>query len=150
VRENHFDGVPPGARTKPRGSASSESKPNGGADGAGENGDTPVMTGFNPADWAIDPEPEERLWIVQDYILGETTTMLSGDGGTGKSYLAHQLTIARALGREWIGLLPEPGKTLYLSCEDDLNEMKRRQHGILRFYDSGWVRRFHPSSVGEG
>jgi RecA-family ATPase len=64
--------------------------------------------------------------------------MMSGDGGTGKSYLAHQLLVARALGREWIGLLPTPGKTLYLSCEDNLQEMKRRQYGILKFYGASW------------
>ncbi len=96
------------------------------------------LQGFNPADWVNNPEPEDRKWIVKDFILDGTTTPLFGDGGAGKSYLAHQLLVARALGREWIGLLPEPGKTLYLSCEDNLAEMKRRQYNILKFYDAEW------------
>jgi hypothetical protein len=110
-----------------------EPPPNGQA-----TGELPDLCAFNPSDWASDPEPEDRKWIVDDYVLDETTTMLSGDGGAGKSYLAHQLTVARALGREWIGLLPKQGKTLYLSCEDNLKEMKRRQYGILKFYNAGW------------
>jgi RecA-family ATPase len=64
--------------------------------------------------------------------------MFSGDGGTGKSYLGHQLTIARALVRKWIGLEVVPGRTLYLSREDNMKEMKRREYGILQFYDACW------------
>jgi RecA-family ATPase len=112
-------------------------EPNGAGEGSG-----PVieLKAFDPADWVSDPEPEERKHIVENYILDETTTLLSGDGGTGKSYIAHQLVVAMALGREWIGLPPEPGKTksIYLSCEDNLAEMKRRQRGILRFHDADW------------
>lgn len=96
----------------------------------------PDLRVFNPADWENDPEPEDRKWIVPDYILDETVALLSADGGTGKSYLKLQLAAARALEREWIGLLPEPGRTLVLSCEDDIKEMKRRLYGILKFYKS--------------
>lgn len=96
------------------------------------------IVGFNPADWRDDPLPEPLKQIVSGYILDETTTMFSGDGGTGKSYMAHQLTIARALKRKWIGLEVVPGKTLYLSCEDNMKEMKRREYGILQYYDAEW------------
>jgi RecA-family ATPase len=90
----------------------------------------------NPADWEGDPEPEERKSIVPGYILDETVTLFSADGGSGKSYLELQLAIARALASEWIGLVPAPGRTLVLSTEDDTAEMKRRMHGILQFYKS--------------
>jgi hypothetical protein len=125
------------AQKRPAGEDRAEPPPNGQA--KDEAPPLPDLYAFNPADWASDPEPEDRKWIVDDYVLDETTTMLSGDGGAGKSYLAHQLTVARALGREWIGLLPKQGRTLYLSCEDNLKEMKRRQYGILKFYNAGQI-----------
>jgi RecA-family ATPase len=68
-----------------------------------------------------------RKSIVPD----ETVTLLYADGGTGKSYLKLQLAVARALAKEWIGLLPAPGRTLVLSTEDDLDEMWRRIEGMI-------------------
>lgn len=88
---------------------------------------------FNPADWEGKTAPP-RKWIVTSYIPDGTVTLLYADGGTGKSYLKLQLAIARAVAREWIGLLPEPGRTLVLSTEDDLNEMWRRIEGMLPFF----------------
>jgi AAA domain len=71
------------------------------------------LHGFNPADWEGKTAPE-RMWIVIDYIPDRTVTLLYADGGTGKSYLKLQLAVARALAKEWIGLLPVPGRTLVL------------------------------------
>jgi RecA-family ATPase len=85
---------------------------------------------FNPADWQGKRAPPRKS-IVPDYIPDETVTLLYADGGTGKSYLKLQLAVARALSREWIGLMPEPGRTLVLSTEDDLNEMWRRIEGMI-------------------
>jgi RecA-family ATPase len=99
---------------------------------------TASLTTINPADWEGAPIPE-REWCVPDYIPADTVTMLSGDGGEGKSLLALQLAVGRALGREWIGLLPEPGRTLVLSCEDDANEMHRRLNDIRQFYNASWA-----------
>jgi RecA-family ATPase len=94
---------------------------------AWHNGHEPKAPTFsriiNPADWEGLPVPP-REWIVPDYIPDRTVSLLGGDGATGKSLLALQLAIARALGREWIGLLPEPGRTLVLSAEDDADEMQ--------------------------
>ena len=88
---------------------------------------------INPAEWEGLPVPE-RKWIVPGFIPAGTVTLLSGDGATGKSLLAQQLAVARALAREWIGLLPEPGRTLVLSAEDDADEMQRRLEDIRKFY----------------
>jgi RecA-family ATPase len=88
---------------------------------------------INPADWEGLPVPP-RKWIVPDYIPDLTVTMLAGDGGTGKSLLTEQLAVARAVSGEWIGLLPEAGRTLILSAEDDSDEMQRRLDDIRKFY----------------
>jgi RecA-family ATPase len=92
----------------------------------------PIL-GFNPVDWEGKKAPPRKS-IVPDYIPDETVTLLYADGGTGKSYLKLQLAVARALAKEWIGLLPEPGRTLVLSTEDDLDEMWRRIEGMLPFF----------------
>jgi RecA-family ATPase len=97
-----------------------------------------LLTTINPANWEGLPIPE-REWCVPDYIPANTVTMLSGDGGQGKSLLALQLAVGRALSREWIGLLPEPGRTLVLSAEDDADEMHRRLDDIRKFYSASWV-----------
>jgi len=88
---------------------------------------------INPADWEGLPVPP-REWIVPGYIPHKTVTLLSGDGSVGKSLLALQLAAGRALAREWIGLMPEPGRTLILSAEDDADEMHRRLEDIRKFY----------------
>ncbi len=88
---------------------------------------------INPADWEGLPVPT-REWIVPDLIPHRTVTLLYGDGAAGKSLLTMQLAAARALAREWIGLLPEPGRTLTLSAEDDADEMQRRLEDIRKFY----------------
>jgi len=85
-----------------------------------------------------DVEIKCRKWIVPNYIPDETVTMLSGDGGIGKSLIAKQLAVARALSREWIGLMPEPGRTLMLSCEDDEDELLRRIDSIRKFHGAEW------------
>jgi RecA-family ATPase len=88
---------------------------------------------INPADWE-GTAPPPREWIVSDYIPHKTVTLLSGDGSIGKSLLALQLAVARATAREWVGLLPEPGRTLILSAEDDADEMHRRLEDIRKFW----------------
>jgi RecA-family ATPase len=104
--------------------------------GAEETGlDIPIIKKVCPADWG-DPAPPRR-WIIENYIPARTVTLLYADGGVGKSYLKLQLAVARALGREWIGLMPEPGKTLVFSTEDDIDEMHRRIESILPFYGAG-------------
>jgi hypothetical protein len=85
-----------------------------------------------------DVEIRRRKWIVPNYIPDGTVTMLSGDGGIGKSLIAKQLAVARALAREWIGLMPEPGRTLMLSCEDDEDELLRRIDSIRKFHGAEW------------
>ena len=103
--------------------------------GDGETAPPTFKRVINPADWEGKPVPS-RKWIVPDAIPDETVTLLSGDGAGGKSLLALQLGAARALGKEWIGLLPEPGRTLILSAEDDTDEMQRRLDDVRKFYNA--------------
>lgn len=82
------------------------------------------------ADFEGTPVPERR-WIVEGLVPDRTVTDLSGDGGTGKSLLALQLAIAMSAGRGWLGYVPVAGRVLYLSAEDELDELRRRAKAIL-------------------
>ena len=73
-----------------------------------------------------------REWLVPDLIPMKTVTLLSGDGGTGKSLLALQLAIAASTGKRWLGQQVRSGVTLTISAEDDDDELHRRQFDIVR------------------
>lgn len=82
-----------------------------------------------------DRQARPREWVVKDLIPDRNVTDLSGDGGLGKSLVALQLTMAMASGTDWLGYMPEPGTTLYISCEDGIDEIHRRVEIIAKRRD---------------
>lgn len=79
-----------------------------------------------------------RLWLVPGMVPQRTVTLFSGDGGTGKSLLALQLAVATSAGAEWIGHSVQQGSALFLSAEDDDDEIHRRLDDILRASGKGY------------
>jgi len=79
------------------------------------------------------PAPK-REWVVPGLIPSGSVTLLTGDGGVGKSLLACQLCAAMNLNKEWLGRPVVPGRTLYLSAEDDRDELHRRFEAVARHY----------------
>lgn len=77
-----------------------------------------------------DAEVPPRDWAVRDRIIRRAVTLLSGEGGVGKSILTLQLACAHVLGRDWFGSLPEPGPAIYLDAEDDEAELHFRLEAI--------------------
>jgi RecA-family ATPase len=92
-----------------------------------QRSDEPPALSF--VDIARDPIPP-RAWAVHERIPARNVTLLSGEGAIGKSLLLLQLSAATVLGRDWIGTLPEPGPVIYLSCEEDDDEVRRRLQDI--------------------
>jgi RecA-family ATPase len=80
-------------------------------------------------------EPKPRQWIVHERIPDHNVTLLTGHGGVGKTLLMQQLSAATVLGRDWIGELPEPGPVLFITAEDDEDELHFRYNKIAKFYD---------------
>jgi len=95
----------------------------------------PKIEIIDPIRWQDHAIPE-RQWLVPDMIPMHNVTMLSGDGGVGKSIVALQLMVACALGRRWLGKQTRPCKTFGLFCEDDEDELHRRLADIARHYDA--------------
>lgn len=73
-----------------------------------------------------------REWLVDGLVPTKTVTLFSGDGGTGKSLLALQLAVAAVAEAPWIGKAVNQGGVIYLSAEDDDDELHRRVDDILR------------------
>jgi DNA primase len=74
--------------------------------------------------------PPPREWIIPDWLPKGCVTAIYGDGGVGKSLLAQQLMAAVATGKSWLRYKNEPMKVYGLLCEDDRDEIHRRQNSI--------------------
>ncbi len=79
------------------------------------------------------PVPPRR-WHVPGLVPARNVTLLGGDGGTGKSLLALQLGVSTALTAPWLGVAVTGGRALYLSAEDELDELHRRLADIATFH----------------
>ena len=79
-------------------------------------------------------EPPAIEWMVEGCFARGTVAMVSGDGGIGKSILMQQLATAACLGKPWLEMSVAPGFALHLTCEDDADELWRRQARINRHY----------------
>ena len=80
-------------------------------------------------DWQ-DDGPPARQWALTDWLPLKQATYLTGPGSAGKSLLAQQLCTCIALGLPFMGIPTEARASLYLTCEDDPDEMMRRQVAI--------------------
>lgn len=76
-------------------------------------------------------EPPAREFIDSRWFIPmDAVSLITGDGGAGKSLVALQLAIAVATGGDWLGKTVQTGPVLYLSAEDDKNEINRRARFI--------------------
>lgn len=81
---------------------------------------------------AMSPAPPQK-WLIDGWIPHNEMSLMTGKPGTGKSLLALQLALSAAYGLDWLGhKLERSYKVLYLSCEDDRDEIKRRCRAIGR------------------
>ena len=88
---------------------------------------------FSPIKWQDGAAPPLH-WMVDGCFLKNTVALLSSDGGLGKSLLMQQLCTAAAIGKPWLGLDTKRVKTYAMFCEDDEDELYRRQQKINEHY----------------
>jgi hypothetical protein len=92
-----------------------------------------------PLDWPVlaGQEPPERRWATRGWVGFGHVTLLVGPGGIGKTLLAQQMASCWALGKSFIGDVQGPLKCLMWACEDDHDELWRRQVALARWCDAG-------------
>lgn len=118
------DGFPPGSTT--------------------ERPKAPVIAEIKPAapralNWPelAEMEPPARRWALKGWIGYGHTTLLVGSGGIGKTLIAQQIGSALALGvPQFIDEIERPLRVLMWACEDDHDELWRRQVCIARHFGS--------------
>lgn len=86
-------------------------------------------------------EPVPREWAIDQFAPVGKVTVLAGPGGVSKSMLALHVLMYAALGRSFGPFTPmKPVKSLYVSYEDDRQEMHKRVYTLtegLRRLDDG-------------
>ena len=85
-----------------------------------------------PIDWThlAQTAPEPATFALAGWMPARTTTLLSANGGVGKSNLSLQLAAAVALSRPFLGLDTARGKVLLLSAEDETRTVHFRLGNI--------------------
>lgn len=84
--------------------------------------------------WQSAPEPPPREWLWPQWIPMVQTTALYGDGGVGKTLAAQQLMTAVAAGLKVWHEDVRQGVALGIFCEDDEDELQRRQFAICESF----------------
>lgn len=80
----------------------------------------------------LDSEPVPREWAFRDLAPVGKVTVLSGPGGVSKSMLLLHGLAYGALGKEFGPFKPDGAlKSLYVSYEDDQQEMHKRVRGLV-------------------
>ncbi|MCL4182843.1 MAG: AAA family ATPase [Burkholderiaceae bacterium] len=92
----------------------------------------------SPMDWAelANREPPPRTWAIHGW-LPFAPTLEVGAGGVGKTLISQQVGTALAIGRDFIGKIDEPLRVLMWACEDDHDELWRRQRAICEWLGVG-------------
>jgi RecA-family ATPase len=72
----------------------------------------------------------QRQWIWENWVPYFHTTALYGDGGIGKSLLLQLLLTCAATGNQFLGNPLQRVKSVGFFCEDDEDELHRRQEDI--------------------
>jgi len=68
-----------------------------------------------------------RQWVLDGWFPARTVAMLFGAGGVGKTLLMQQMANAVAEGEPFLGIDTMKMPVLSVMCEDDADEVKRRQ-----------------------
>jgi RecA-family ATPase len=83
--------------------------------------------------WDLFPAPP-REWAVDDLIPMHQAHLTSGHGAIGKSLLELMRAVSHVLGLPWLGFNVRRGPVIYLSAEEEDDELRRRLEAITKHY----------------
>ena len=90
----------------------------------------PKVTFSKPASYFEGVPIQPQKWLVNEFIPARNVTLLYGDGGTGKSLISLQLAFACATATKWLGMDVAEGCALFVTAEDEDEELHRRLAAI--------------------
>lgn len=88
-----------------------------------------------PMDWRdlSSKTPPVRTWRISHWLTAGPT-LLAGPGGIGKTLIAQTIATALALGQRFLDDVHEKSTVLFWACEDDHDELWRRQVAICKYF----------------
>lgn len=90
----------------------------------------PVLPGIADVSTWKGGRPPVRDFIIPGWIVRGACGLLSGQEGVGKSLIAQQMATCAAVGMPFLGLDIAHTKAVYITCEDPIDELWRRQADI--------------------
>ncbi len=75
------------------------------------------------------PVPDQE-WLLQEWFPARAVSLLSGQGGVGKTLLIHQLANCVATGKDFLEIPTQKMPVVAVLCEDDRPAIRRRQLSI--------------------
>lgn len=76
--------------------------------------------------------PQPKQFVVPKFIPHRELTLLTGPGGASKSTLGQQLATCISAGLPFLGQRTMQGPALYVTAEDDFDQLHWMQHHIAR------------------
>jgi RecA-family ATPase len=98
----------------------------------GEAPATLIFDPITPLSWK-GTKPVEQRWLAEGRAPSGDLTILSGNGGSGKTEIAVELLVSVAAGLgDWLGCIVETGSALFISCEEPEDNVRDRVERIAK------------------
>jgi RecA-family ATPase len=91
-----------------------------------------LSTFINPITYNDTMSVSAREWLIDDWIPSGVIGFLHGEGGSGKTNIALKMSLSVLYNDDFFGHATKQGDVLFLSFEEDKNEICRRLQSIIK------------------
>ena len=85
------------------------------------------------SNWDNEPIPE-REWAIRELRAATRPACSAAKAAPARASSSCMKNVAHVAGKDWLGLMPEPGPAIYLGAEDDRDELHSRIAAIAKHY----------------